>query len=80
MNCRYEVTHPVVNDSDMLMWRSLGVSSWPTVAIVSPEGRLLAMLSGEGHKQDYDDFIAAALEYYGERQMLNNSPVPQVCC
>lgn len=43
---RYEVTHPVVNDGGMVMWRALGVSSWPTLAVVSPEGKLIAMLAG----------------------------------
>lgn len=33
---RYDVTHPVVNDQAMAMWRDLGVNSWPTLAVVSP--------------------------------------------
>lgn len=48
---RYDVSHPVVNDSGMAVWAALGVSSWPTLAVVSPRGRLIAMLSGEGHRQ-----------------------------
>lgn len=59
---RYDVTHPVVNDGGMTMWRALGVSSWPTLAVVSPRGRLIAMLAGEGHRQDIDDIVAAALQ------------------
>ena len=43
---RYEVTHPVVNDGGMALWRDLGVSSWPTLAVVSPTGRVIAMLAG----------------------------------
>jgi hypothetical protein len=75
---RYEISHPVVNDSGMALWRALGVSSWPTLALVSPGGRLIAMLAGEGHRQDLDDFIAAALDYYGEQGLLDDTPVPQV--
>lgn len=41
----------VVNDGEMTMWRQLGVSSWPTLALVSPKGRVIAMLAGEGHRQ-----------------------------
>ena len=62
---RYEVTHPVVNDAGMTLWRQLGVSSWPTLAVVSPGGRLIAMVAGEGHRQDIDDIVAAALEVRG---------------
>ena len=59
---RYEISHPVVNDGDMVLWRALGVSSWPTLAVVSPGGRLLAMVAGEGHGRDVEDVVAAALE------------------
>jgi thiol-disulfide isomerase/thioredoxin len=74
---RYDVRHPVVNDVDMTLWRALGVSSWPTVAVVSPTGKLLLSLSGEGHRRDLDDILTAALEYYGEQGMLNATPVPE---
>ncbi|BBN12735.1 phosphoglycolate phosphatase [Marchantia polymorpha subsp. ruderalis] len=74
---RYDVTHPVVNDGEMTMWRQLGVSSWPTLALVGPTGRLVAMLAGEGHRKDLDDLVAAALQYYGEKGLLNDKPIPE---
>ena len=77
-SCRFDVTHPVVNDQGMTLWRALGISSWPTLAVVSPQGKLLTVLAGEGHQQDVDDFVAAALQYYGERDLLRNGPLPQV--
>eukprot|EP00884_Botryococcus_braunii_P006329 jgi/Botrbrau1/15698/Bobra.4_1s0071.2 len=73
---RYEISHPVVNDAKMVMWRELGVSSWPTLALLSPSGKLIAMLAGEGHRQDLDDLIGAALDYYGEKGELDASPIP----
>ncbi|KAG6555690.1 hypothetical protein Mapa_002927 [Marchantia paleacea] len=74
---RYDVTHPVVNDGEMTMWRQLGVSSWPTLALVGPTGRLIAMLAGEGHRKDLDDLVAAALQFYGEKGLLNDKPIPE---
>lgn len=74
---RYEITHPVVNDGDMVLWRELGVNSWPTFVVVSPNGKLLAQLAGEGHRQDLDDFVEAALQFYGEKQLLDNHPIPE---
>ncbi|KAG2497240.1 hypothetical protein HYH03_004827 [Edaphochlamys debaryana] len=74
---RYDISHPVVNDRAMSVWGALGVSSWPTLAVVSPKGRLIAMLSGEGHRQDLEDLITAALQYYGETGDLDGStPLP----
>ena len=43
---RYEIRHPCVNDGRMVLWRDLGISSWPTLAVVSPRGRLIATLPG----------------------------------
>ncbi|MED6134459.1 Protein SUPPRESSOR OF QUENCHING 1, chloroplastic [Stylosanthes scabra] len=52
---RYDITHPVVNDGDMYLWRKLGISSWPTFAVIGPNGKLLAQLAGEGHKKVVTD-------------------------
>lgn len=32
--------------SNMALWRDLGISSWPTLVVVSPRGRVLATLPG----------------------------------
>ncbi|TKY61571.1 NHL repeat-containing protein 2 [Spatholobus suberectus] len=72
---RYGISHPVVNDGDMYLWRKLGINSWPTIAIVGPSGKLLAQLAGEGHKKDLDDFVEAALLFYGKKNMLDNTPI-----
>eukprot|EP00271_Cylindrocystis_brebissonii_P018072 TRINITY_DN496_c0_g2_i1.p1 TRINITY_DN496_c0_g2~~TRINITY_DN496_c0_g2_i1.p1 ORF type:complete len:1137 (+),score=278.85 TRINITY_DN496_c0_g2_i1:69-3479(+) len=73
---RYDVAHPVVNDGEMTMWRAIGVNSWPTLAVLSPAGKLLGMLAGEGHRQDLDELVEAALEYYGEQGQLDRRPIP----
>ncbi|XWS58086.1 hypothetical protein CRYUN_Cryun08bG0004700 [Craigia yunnanensis] len=73
---RYGITHPVVNDGDMYLWRELGVSSWPTFAIVGPNGKLLAQISGEGHRKDLDYLVEAALLFYGQKKLLDNKPIP----
>ncbi|XP_028217682.1 protein SUPPRESSOR OF QUENCHING 1, chloroplastic isoform X1 [Glycine soja] len=72
---RYGISHPVVNDGDMYLWRKLGINSWPTFAIVGPNGKVLAQLAGEGHKKDLDDFVEAALLFYGKQNMLDNTPI-----
>ncbi|KAM3229256.1 hypothetical protein ACQJBY_060257 [Aegilops geniculata] len=73
---RYNVTHPVVNDGDMSLWRELGVNSWPTFVVVAPNGKVLAQISGEGHRKDLDDVVGAALEFYDERKLLQNNSLP----
>uniref|UniRef100_A0A2P2MLL8 NHL repeat-containing protein 2 isoform X2 n=1 Tax=Rhizophora mucronata TaxID=61149 RepID=A0A2P2MLL8_RHIMU len=73
---RYNILHPVVNDGDMYMWRKLGINSWPTFAIIGPDGKLLAQISGEGHLKDLDDLVEAALLYYGGKKVLETTPIP----
>ncbi|KAL0348126.1 UNVERIFIED_CONTAM: protein SUPPRESSOR OF QUENCHING 1, chloroplastic [Sesamum angustifolium] len=73
---RYGISHPVVNDGDMYLWRELGVSSWPTFALVGPNGKLIAQVAGEGRRKDLDDLVKAALIYYGGKQMLNSTHIP----
>ncbi|CAA6668888.1 unnamed protein product [Spirodela intermedia] len=73
---RYNITHPVVNDGDMNLWRALGINSWPTFVMVSPDGKLLAQIAGEGQRKNLDYLVEAALQFYGEKKVLNSSPLP----
>uniref|UniRef100_A0A0A9GCC7 Thioredoxin-like fold domain-containing protein n=1 Tax=Arundo donax TaxID=35708 RepID=A0A0A9GCC7_ARUDO len=73
---RYNITHPVVNDGDMYLWRELGVNSWPTFVLIGPNGKVLAQISGEGHRKDLDDVVGAALEFYEEKKLLRKDPLP----
>ncbi|KMZ74500.1 NHL repeat-containing protein 2 [Zostera marina] len=73
---RYNITHPVVNDNDMYLWKELGITSWPTFVLLGPNGKILAQISGEGHRKDLDDFVQSALQFYDEKKLLNNDVLP----
>ncbi|XP_015055000.1 protein SUPPRESSOR OF QUENCHING 1, chloroplastic isoform X2 [Solanum pennellii] len=73
---RYGITHPVVNDGEMNLWRELGVNSWPTFVLVGPNGKLLAQVAGEGHRKDLDNLVEAALLFYGKKKLLDSKPIP----
>ena len=75
---RYDIEHPVINDTQRALWGALGISSWPTQVVVSPAGKVLFTVAGEGHAQDIEDCVAAALEYYGEQGALRNQELPLV--
>ncbi len=57
---RYDITHPVVNDSEASLWQRMQVSCWPTLVILGPQNQILLSLVGEGHTQLLNDFVAAA--------------------
>lgn len=73
---RYNVKHPVINDSTMKLWNTLGISSWPSLALIAPSGRVLALWSGERQEDDIDIMVAAALEYYADA--IDHRPLPAV--
>lgn len=72
---RYEIAHPVVNDSRMAIWKAYGVSSWPTLVLIDPEGYVVWTASGEGHRDTIDAILAAGLRYYSERGVLDRTPL-----
>lgn len=43
----YNITHPVLNDSDCLLWMKYSITCWPTVFIIGPSHKLLFILVGE---------------------------------
>ncbi len=73
---RYEVTHPVVNDSDRKIWESYGVESWPTLVLIDPEGNYCARGSGEGLFEAVDEAIAELVNKKKGTRTLKDAPLP----
>ncbi len=73
---RYEITHPVVNDANMVIWRKfLGAEgSWPTLIVIDPEGNLHARGSGEGLHDALDSVIGKLVDEYRKKKLLDEKP------
>lgn len=37
---RYEISHPVINDSELDVWNEFSVKCWPTLILISPGGKV----------------------------------------
>ncbi len=72
---RYEIEHPVVNDSKMIIWRKFGVRAWPTQALVDPEGRYVGSISSEGHRELLDGVIGKLVAYHKAKGTLDRTPL-----
>ena len=72
---RYGITHPVVNDREMLVWRRFGVDAWPTLVLIDPEGFVVWTESGETTFELLDGILASAIQFYKERGLLDLTPV-----
>jgi DNA-binding beta-propeller fold protein YncE len=72
---RYEISHPVVNDANMKIWRAYGANSWPTLWVVDPEGYLVGSGSGEGLGETLDKLVAQLIKVHRTRKILNETPI-----
>jgi thiol-disulfide isomerase/thioredoxin len=48
---RYGVSHPVLDDPELVTWQQYTTRAWPTLAVIDPEGYLVATMAGEGHAE-----------------------------
>lgn len=75
---RYEVHHPVLDDPDLTTWTSYAVRAWPTLAVVDPEGYVVAQYSGEGHAHALDVLIAELVSEHEAKGTLRVGDSPYV--
>ena len=74
---RYEISHPVVNDAHMRIWRTyLGrEGSWPTLVLIDPEGNAVWIDSGEGHYKTLDRLLTRLIGVHRRKKTLNEKPI-----
>jgi DNA-binding beta-propeller fold protein YncE len=75
---RYELEHPVYNDSDFNVWQSYGVHAWPTQVLIDPAGYIIGGVSGEGNYDVIDAAVAKTVEDFRKRGELNEEPLKLV--
>ncbi|XP_017796605.1 PREDICTED: NHL repeat-containing protein 2 isoform X1 [Habropoda laboriosa] len=73
---RYNIKHPVVNDASLSTWRDLGVCCWPTLVMIGPNGELLAVFVGEGHRDELILYADVALTYFKSLNKISKNDVP----
>jgi DNA-binding beta-propeller fold protein YncE/thiol-disulfide isomerase/thioredoxin len=72
---RYEIEHPVVLDSEHVLWKKYFVDSWPSIRIIDPEGFLVEGGSGEVPFEKLDAFMKQHLPYYRAKGVLDETPL-----
>ncbi len=73
---RYEIEHPIVNDSKMAVWRRYGARSWPTLVLIDPAGDVVWASSGERTFDDIKQVIDRGLPFYRGNGTLKPGPRP----
>jgi thiol-disulfide isomerase/thioredoxin len=75
---RYEISHPVLVDNEMTVWKKFGVSGWPTIIIVDPNGTLVYRQSGERQREAIEDTIDVLLERHEKAHTLAREPIKNI--
>jgi thiol-disulfide isomerase/thioredoxin/sugar lactone lactonase YvrE len=75
---RYEIEHPVYNDSEYAVWQSYGVRAWPTQVLIDPEGYIIGGISGEGNYEIIDQVVGKVADEFRKKGQLNEEPLKLV--
>src|SRR5215217_3804777 len=75
---RYEIEHPVYNDSEYAVWQSYGVRAWPTQVLIDPAGYIVGGVSGEGNYDVIDEAIGKLVTDFRSKGALNEEPLKLV--
>ena len=72
---RYGLTHPIANDSAFTIWNHYSVESWPTLALIDPDGKFVGQVSGEGNYEVLDAYIAAMVKVFDEKKKIDRDKI-----
>jgi DNA-binding beta-propeller fold protein YncE len=70
------MNHPVLNDADRKVWMRYGVTSWPTLFMVDPEGNLVGKITDEKVFDALDRATAQLIKIHRAKKTLNEKPLP----
>jgi len=72
---RYGVTHPVINDANLVLWKRFEVNFWPTFVLIDPDGRFYGKVNGEGLYKALDLHIGKLVKAYKAKGRLKETPL-----
>ena len=72
---RYEIGHPVINDSEFRVWQSYDCRAWPTIIFIDPSGGIIGKHEGEIPYDAFDKLLAKMVKQYDAAGMLDRQPL-----
>jgi thiol-disulfide isomerase/thioredoxin len=75
---RYGVAHPVLDDPELITWGQYTARAWPTLAVVDPQGYLVASMAGEGHAAGLERLLDELVAKHTELGTLHRGDGPYV--
>jgi len=72
---RHRIGHLVLNDARHEVWNRFGVSAWPTLILIDPEGKAIWARRGEATFEEIDRVLRRAIPYYRRERLLDEKPL-----
>ncbi len=68
---RYELEHPVINDSQFQVWQQYACRAWPTLIFIDPQGKIIGKHEGEITFEDFDPLFSQMVEEFDEQGVID---------
>lgn len=72
---RLDVEHPILNDRKYRTWRMYGISAWPTLVLINPEGRVLGAMPGETTAEQWAPVLQDLITQYDAHGLIDRRPL-----
>ena len=70
---RYELEHPVVNDSEFQVWQQYSCRAWPTLMFIDPQGNVIGKHEGEMTFDAFDGLIGKMVTEFDAEGVLDHT-------
>ena len=71
---KYDISHPVINDSDLKIWNSFKVTALPTFVLINPHGNVVKTYIGENEVGKIKTDVKKLISKF--KFQLNRDPLP----
>lgn len=71
---RYDITHPVINDSDLKIWNAFEAKELPTLMLINPHGNIVKTYVGENEVEKLKADVKKLISKY--KFEVNREPLP----
>ena len=72
---RYELKHPVINDSRFNVWQQYSCRAWPTIMFIDPQGKVIGKQEGEITFDQFDPIIGQMVEEFDRQGLIDRTPL-----
>ena len=70
---RYELEHPVINDSEFQVWQQYSCRAWPTLMFIDPQGNVIGKHEGEMTFDAFDGLIGKMVTEFDAEGVLDHT-------